>query len=76
MRWRHDLKSLARKLNRSRAERELDEENRAHLEMKARCAARRRFGGLLLAKESSREVRGFTTMYAIHASLSRLRSLR
>jgi predicted permease len=72
MRWWHELKFLARKLNRRRAERELEEEIRAHLELEtqeqieagsmpeeARYTAWRSFGGVLLAKERSREVWGF-----------------
>ena len=69
MRWWHELKYLVRKLNCRRAERELEEEVRAHLEFEtreqiaaglspeeARYAARRSFGGVLQAKERSRRV--------------------
>ena len=72
MRWWNELKFLVRKLNRRRAEQELEEEIRFHLELEiqeqieaglspeeARYAAQRNFGGSLLAKERSREVWGF-----------------
>src|SRR5262245_59630973 len=68
MRWRQELSFIVRRLvHRRRAERELDEEIRAHLEMEvdrnvadgmspdeARLAARRSFGSLALSKEDSR----------------------
>jgi putative ABC transport system permease protein len=67
MRWWSELKYLVRKLNRRRAERELEEEIRLHLEMEARekiadglsreeaqYAARRAFGNVALATEDSR----------------------
>jgi putative ABC transport system permease protein len=63
----HELKFLVRKLNRGRAERELEEEIQTHLELEteekidaghlpeeARYAARRAFGSVVLAKEKSR----------------------
>src|SRR5215470_20217512 len=75
MRWWHELKYLVRKLNRRRAERELEEEIRAHLEMEAsekiddglapeeaRYAARRAFGSVAIAKEESRAMWGFRTL--------------
>src|SRR5262249_17516718 len=67
----HELKYLIRKLNRKRAEQELEEEIRAHLELEtnekledglspeeARHAARRAFGSVILAKEGSRAIWG------------------
>src|SRR5215475_3876864 len=75
MRWWNELKYLVRKLNRRRAERELEEEIRAHLEMEARekiddglapeearYAARRAFGSVAIAKEESRAMWGFRTL--------------
>jgi hypothetical protein len=72
MRWWNELKFLVRKLNRRRADQELEEEIRFHLELEiqeqieaglspkeARYAAQRNFGGSLQAKERSREVWGF-----------------
>src|SRR5215813_4943568 len=67
MRWRQELTFIIRRLiHRRRAEQELDEEIRAHLEMEieqniadgmspeeARVAARRSFGSVALAKEDS-----------------------
>ncbi len=68
MRWRQELTFIVRRLiHRRRAEQELDDEIRAHLEMEieqniadgmspeeARLAARRSFGSVALAKENSR----------------------
>jgi putative ABC transport system permease protein len=67
MRWRHELKYILRKLNRKRADRELEEEIQTHLEMEtqekirtgllteeAREGARRAFGSVAMAKEDSR----------------------
>jgi putative ABC transport system permease protein len=67
MGWWSELKYLVRKLDRRRAERELEEEIRAHLEMEtwekindghspeeARYAARRAFGSVAVATEDSR----------------------
>jgi putative ABC transport system permease protein len=67
MRWWSELKYVARKLNRRRAERELKEEIGTHLEMEtqekinnglsreeARYAAQRAFGSVSLATEDSR----------------------
>jgi predicted permease len=72
MRWWSELKYLAGKLNRRRAERELQEEIDAHLEMEtrekiagglsgeeARYAAHRAFGSVSLATEDSRAWWGF-----------------
>jgi predicted permease len=75
MRWWHELKYLVRKLNRSRAERELKEEIGTHLEMEAQekineglsreealYAARRSFGSVALAAEESRAWWGFRVL--------------
>ena len=72
MPWWNELKFLVRKLDRRRADEEMEEEIRFHLELEtqeqieaglspeeARYAAQRKFGGPLLAKERSREVWGF-----------------
>jgi len=72
MRWRQELTFIIRRLvHRRRAERELDEEIRAHLEMEierniadgmspeeARLAARRSFGSVAMSKEDSRSMWG------------------
>ncbi len=73
-RW-HELKFLARKLNRNRADQELEEEIRTHLELEtqekieeglspeeARYVVRRRFGNQTLLKEVSREMWGFRSI--------------
>src|SRR5499426_3100799 len=76
MRWRQELSFIIRRLiHRRRAERELDEEIRAHLEMEiernvadgispeeARLAARRSFGSVALAKEDSRSMWGLRSL--------------
>src|SRR5262249_44714981 len=76
MRWKQELYFIVRRLvHRRRAERELDEEIRAHLEMEAernvaegmspddaRLAARRLFGSVALAKEVSRAVWGLRSL--------------
>jgi hypothetical protein len=75
MRWWQELKFLVRKLNRRRAEQELDEEISTHLQMEiqeqieagsapeeAPYEARRRFGGVLLAKERSVDLWGFRSI--------------
>jgi putative ABC transport system permease protein len=75
MRLLHELRYLIRKLNRGRAEQELEEEIRAHLELEtrekieagltpeeARCAARREFGSVALASEESRAAWGFLSV--------------
>src|SRR5215813_616236 len=72
MRWWSELKYLVRKLNRKRAEQELEEEIRLHMEMETRekiadglsweeaqYAARRAFGSVALATEDSRAWWGF-----------------
>ena len=72
MRWWSELKYVVKKLNRRRAERELQEEIDAHLEMEtqekiadglsreeARYAAHRAFGSVSLATEDSRAWWGF-----------------
>src|SRR5215475_6754186 len=76
MRWRQELTFIIRRLvHRRRAERELDEEIRVHLEMEtarnvadgmspeeARLAARRSFGSVALAKEDSRAMWGLGSL--------------
>ncbi|HEU4508115.1 MAG TPA: ABC transporter permease [Pyrinomonadaceae bacterium] len=75
MRWWQELKYLARRIDRRRAEKELDEEIRAHLEFEieenvaagmsreeARYAALRAFGNVALSQEDSRSVWGFRTI--------------
>jgi len=76
MRMRQELSFIIRRLiHRHRAERELDEEIRAHLEMeierniadgmspeKAQQAARRLFGSVALSKEDSRAMWGFRSL--------------
>src|SRR5499427_3234451 len=76
MRLRQELSFIIRRLiHRRRAERELDEEIRAHLEMEterniadgmspeeARLAARRSFGSLALSKEDSRAMWGLGSL--------------
>jgi putative ABC transport system permease protein len=79
--WR-ELKYLVRKLNRRRAERELEEEIRTHMEFEtrekieaglrpedARDAARRAFGGVASAKERTRAVWGFGAIDAFRQDL-------
>jgi predicted permease len=76
MRWKQELIFIIRRLiHRRRAERELDEEIRAHLEMEtarnvadgmspeeARLAARRSFGSVALSKEDSRAMWGLGSL--------------
>jgi macrolide transport system ATP-binding/permease protein len=76
MRWKQELIFIIRRLiHRRRAERELDEEIRAHLEMEiernvadgmspedARLAARRSFGSVTLSKEDSRAMWGLRSL--------------
>src|SRR5919108_3037876 len=83
MRWRQELSFIVRRLiHRRRAERELDEEIRAHLEMEierniadgmspeeARLAARRSFGSVALVKEDSRAMWGFGSLEAVWQDL-------
>ena len=72
MRWWSELKYVVKKLNRRRAERELQEEIDSHLEMEtqekiadglsreeARYAAHRAFSSVALATENSRAWWGF-----------------
>jgi macrolide transport system ATP-binding/permease protein len=72
MRWWHELRYLVRKLNRRRAEQELEEEIRTHIELEtsekieaglspedARYAARRAMGNVVITKEESRAIWGF-----------------
>src|SRR5215510_4172486 len=83
MRWRQELTFIIRRLiHRRRAERELDEEIRAHLEMEierniaegmspeeARLAARRSFGSVALAKEDSRSMWGLRALETLWQDL-------
>jgi predicted permease len=76
MRWKQELKFIIRRLiHRRRADRELDEEIRAHLEMEierniadgmspedARLAARCSFGSVALSKEDSRAMWGLRSL--------------
>src|SRR5215510_5842740 len=76
MRWKQELIFIVRRLiHRRRAERELDEEIRAHLEMEterniadgmspeeARLAARGSFGSVAIAKEDSRAMWGLASL--------------
>ncbi|MCI0387339.1 MAG: ABC transporter permease [Acidobacteria bacterium] len=75
MSWWNELKYLIRKLNRGRAEQELEEEIHTHLETEtrekieaglspedARHAALRAFGSVALAKEESRTMWGFRSL--------------
>src|SRR5262245_60922833 len=72
MRWWSELKFIIRKLNRRRAEREMDEEIQTHLELDAEeeiadrrspqdasHAAHRAFGNVLISKENTRSIWGF-----------------
>ena len=71
MSWWHELSYITQQLNRRRAELELEEEIRTHLELEtqenieagmspaeARAAARRAFGNVAQAKEDSRTMWG------------------
>jgi hypothetical protein len=75
MNWWHELKYLIRKLDRHRAEQELEDEIRTHLEMEAQeleetgispaaatIAARRRFGSVAITKEDCRTMWGFRSI--------------
>ena len=75
MRWWHELRYLVQKLNRRRAEEEVEEEIQSHLEMEARekieaglspeearYAAQRAFGSVVLAKEESRTLWEFGSL--------------
>jgi Acidobacterial duplicated orphan permease len=82
MRWWHELKYLIRKLDRHRAEQELEDEIRAHLEMEAQemqeagisaaaanNAARRTFGSVALTKEDCRTMWGFRSIETLWQDL-------
>jgi putative ABC transport system permease protein len=83
MRWRQELSFIVRRLiHRRRAERELEEEIRAHLEMEiernvvdgmapeeARMVARRSFGSVALAKEDSRAMWGLGSLETLWQDL-------
>ena len=76
--WRRQINYIITKLQRRRAERELDDEIRSHIEMEirlniergmapdeARSAAIRRFGSVAIAKEDSRQMWGFTMIESV-----------
>ena len=78
MGWWQELKFIIKRLNRSRAEQDLEDEIRLHLELEttenmeagmspkeAQLAARRAFGSVALAKEDSRAMWGFETIETI-----------
>src|SRR5690348_14986630 len=78
MKWWHEAKYIVRRLNRKRAERELTDEIRAHLDLEidgnvreglsrnaAEAAARRKFGQVALAKEDSRALWGLAWLETI-----------
>ncbi len=83
MRWKQELNFIIRRLiHRRRAERELEEEIRAHLEMEierniangmeaedAWNAARRAFGSVALAKEDSRAMWGLGSLESVWQDL-------
>ena len=82
MRWWSELKYVVKKLNRRRAERELQEEIDAHLEMEtlekiadglsreeARYAAHRALGSVVLATEDSRAWWGFRRLEELSQDL-------
>src|SRR5262245_19955407 len=83
MRWRQELTFIIRRLiHRRRAERELDDEIRVHLEMEieqnvadgmspeeARLAARRSFGSVAIAKEDSRAMWGLASLETLWQDL-------
>src|SRR5262249_12818877 len=83
MRWKQELTFIIRRLiHRRRAERELDEEIRAHLEMEierniadgmspkdAWIAARRSFGSVALTKEDSRAMWGLASLETLWQDL-------
>jgi macrolide transport system ATP-binding/permease protein len=77
-----ELRYILRRLNRRRAVQELDEEIRTHIELEtqqnidngmspepARLAARRAFGGLLIAQEDSRAMWGFASLEVLWQDL-------
>jgi putative ABC transport system permease protein len=82
MRWWHELKYLIRKLDRNRAEQELEDEIRAHLEIEAqelqeagispaaaRFAARRTFGSVAMTREECRTMWGFRSIETLWQDL-------
>jgi putative ABC transport system permease protein len=82
MGWWQELKFITRRADRRRAEQELDEEIRHHLELEARqnieagmapdeahYAALRRFGSVGLAREDSRAMWGFGSLEALWQDL-------
>ena len=82
MGWWHELKYLVRRLDRRRAEEDLEEEIRAHLELEieqnvgagmspeeARRAALRAFGNVSLSKEDSRAVWSFRVLETLWQDL-------
>jgi putative ABC transport system permease protein len=83
MRWKQELSFIIRRLvHRRSADRELDEEIRAHLEMEAerntadgmspedaRLAARRSFGSVAIAKEDSRAIWGLMSLEVLWQDL-------
>src|SRR5215510_8036658 len=83
MRWKEELSFIIRRLiHRRRAEQELDDEIRAHMEMEiekniadgmspedARRAARRTFGSVALSKEDSRAMWGLRSLETLWQDL-------
>jgi len=82
MRWWYELKYLIRKLDRNRAEKELEDEIRVHLEMEAQdlqedgispaaasIAARRTFGSVAITKEDCRTMWGFRSIETLWQDL-------
>src|SRR5262249_30185044 len=83
MRWKQELTFIIRRLiHRRSAEKELDEEIRAHMEMEiekniadgmspedARLAARRSFGSVALSKEDSRAMWGLRSLETLWQDL-------
>ena len=82
MRLWYELKYLIRKLDRNRAEQELEDEIRAHLEMEAQdmqegdispaaanIAARRTFGSIAITKEDCRAMWGFRSIETLWQDL-------
>ncbi len=82
MRWWYELKYLIRKLDRNRAEQELEDEIRIHLDMEAQdlqetgispaaasIAARRTFGSVTITKEDCRTMWGFRSIETLWQDL-------
>jgi putative ABC transport system permease protein len=82
MGWWQELKFVIRRLNRSRAEKDLEDEIRLHLELEAQekiaagmtereaqLAARRAFGSVTLAREDSQAIWGFSMIETIWQDL-------